>query len=1595
MDKSGKVLNPGQLTFDAASFAWGQYTIQVDNVAFGSNALSMSGRLILPNNAGTIKATDLTVSTSGTILKGTLSSDNLIITYAGYSLTPKRLVLKADGVEMDAVFTIKGLPGDVTVNSLEFHTDGIVKLKEVVYAAKTIAVGNFTVKDLQFISTTLKDLTINGTLQLPQGVGGTIAATGIQFDANGTASVQSIAVQNVAITYQQYQIMLLTAVYANERITVTGTMQLPNGAGQLTLKDLSFDAAGNFYGGSLQLTDAKVSYQGWDLTLSSAAMDAHGIVTLNGTAINQKVQPPIRIDVAGFSFQGTKMLTYGTTTLEGGTIAWNSYTVTVDTVQLSNGTMTFSGSVVLQGKGSVRASDICVDKNGNWLSGNLGIASSQTLSFAGFTVTLDNLTVQNDGTIIYDGTIILPDNNGKFIGKGVTITSGGQPSGGTWRYDGPGLTYNGYKLIIKTLSLLSDGLHAASLSLQLPNTQATITAFDVVFTGPLNITIGRIDVGNLSFVQNGFTFTLIDAGFTGSNLSVSANVIAPTLGTASVKNLIITNTGQLQGGILTYSNAWKWGSLSVSVDSLSYDWNNGVAVLNGTVTLPNNVGTVKATGVTINTRDGSVQSATLAVTTTLNYGGRGVTSAIAAYTPGQIAVGGTILLGDQLGSITISSLDISTASGAISGGQFTYNPGQPITFGSCSVTIRNVTLTPSLLTLTADLQLPQNLGTATAENATFTLDGRFHTDDVLLTNMKPVSFGGFSFQLVKGTIRESNILLNELTATIGGSVTIGYDSLLIDGSGMHDGRFDFSKTKIDYKGYVVAVAQSQQLSNGGVSIDGTIQLPESKGPARVNDIILTSLGPDFTKAKIDYSSLPNLLPAGFKATITDAEFVDGGFEVSGTIDMLPLFKSNFKKLLVAPDKIAVAAIEMDLADFHVGSLKFPGLILKFAEQKKSWGISVSGDVSLADGAIKGLSFSGTVYSDGNFDASLITSVKAVPIGEGFYLVRAGGGFAKNNSDYETTINGTFVPADPAIPPEKSKVTADGTLTIHSTGIIDGALDVKMFGVVSMAKANTVLDLKKKTMTIDGTLTTAEVLTYKGTMTMTSQPFRCDGTGALSIVGFQAGSAKFIITDSVAETNVKFAISNPRGGSLIDVEGKAKIRYAGDPQLVIDKATLSLDSYSIAGGSLIVSSDKIAATGKITILSSDASLQFLATRTPPPEKKKSGGAPASFQPGERSSNSLGDILDSKNGIDLDVLKSDYPSIYQEILDARVQLMVYHSGGFGHAMIEADLIDKISETILSYVNVAGLDADEIHTEVKGFLEGPIGMNSLPSPILLPVGGTENSGPKIEITHPAPPLLASADKVTLDLTPEFAFFKIQAPQYSDRIEFVSDADIPALLEASAAEDLTGGFALQYFTATATIAFRGLTFSSSTLTIAEGSFSGTGTVTIPGIGSGVVNFQGDKDGIKSFSGTINATIHGYHLSTAGVSYTCSGNSATMSLSDSYNVMGSNFAASATVDEKNGSFTISSFKLHGNLDVDGTVHFDFHWKCFHIKIHFHVHVNFGTATFSYSNGGFAGSVSECIDFPWPIHKKCVSFDVNVSTGSTSICFDLFGSHCL
>ena len=671
--------------------------------------------------------------------------------------------------------------------------------------------------------------------------------------------------------------VILTAAntYSGGTVASGGTLDLTNagtiGTGALTVSGGTVDLGG----GTLTNTIASLTSG----TIQNGSITNSGnYIFQGGSIINAPLQGPGSLTMNGVSntliLKGAQAYTGGTT-VSAGTLQVDTTSLNGDVTdnanltyaQTTNGTyqgtlngitgigsLTINGSATLTLGGDINNNNSysggTIVKSGGLLLDAAGSIGSGTLSVAGGTVNLNNLTITNaftsSGGIVTNGVIT---NNLGYTLQGGTIYANLEGAGT--------LTMNGSNntLILAAVNTYSGGTVASAGTIALTNG-------GTIGSGSLTITGGTVDLGGET-LTNAFSLapqgTIQNGSITNSgNYIFQGGTIAATLqGPGSLTMNGVSNTLILEGH-QAYTGGTFITAGTLQGDSVSLG--GGDITDNGNLTFAQtNNGTYSGSANGIS----GTGSVTINGTGTLTLGGDG--SGNNSYTGGTLVTNGGVILSSAgsigTGTLTVAggSIDLNgkvitnalvSSGGSISDGTLTNDAGYTLQGGTVSAVIAGagtLTMNGSNNTLTLEGVNTYSGGTvASAGTLGITNGGTLGTGSVLINgaifDLGAGTYTANNTTITSGTIRNgvltnsgtyTNLQGGTILATIQGTNGLAFNTssnnLILGASNSYSGGTTVGAGTLTLETNTALGAGSLTISGGTVDLGGTT----------LNDTLLT------------------------------------------------------------------------------------------------------------------------------------------------------------------------------------------------------------------------------------------------------------------------------------------------------------------------------------------------------------------------------------------------------------------------------------------------------------------------------------------------------------------------------------------------------------------------------------------------------------------------------------------------------------------------------------------------------------------------------------------------------------------------------------
>lgn len=1204
---TGKIEDHGNITYTGQTWTLGSTSFTIDSVKLEEDYIELKAKMQLPNNAGEVDLTDMKVSTSGNLLSAEVDVQGISMGYNGYTVALSSAKIEGEELELDGTINLSTF-GTFTVSDLEFDLSaGTFDQGTISSDNAEFTLGSFTAvpQTIAFID---NKIDIDGYLKLPKIFGDSASVTidSLAIGTDGSFSIASVKSNNVEVTYKGFD-LAFTELAWTDGLVISADLTLPGNSQPISVKDLKVAQDGSVTGGSIEASGVSIAYHGFSLTLDEAEFLPGDGAKMSGTFAVEQAKASLSVTDLEFGSQG--ITHFGSVAMKSSSsIKWHSFDVSVSSVSVdSSGTVLVDGGISLQDVGSLTVKELGFTSAGNFIPGDITLENQTSLSFGDYSATISTLAFSND-VISVDGSIGLSGNRTVSI-AGMSIDFDGNFDGGKLTYSGDPITFQGSKITPYDIGFENKVL-SASASMVLPDDLATVTVTDLTIDKDFNVTVGKIEVAGVSIHYKGIIVNLDSAVYNNSDLALWGNIQNDKLGNLKVTGLTMNTQGVITGGAVDYSGTQTFGSLEVDITDLGFDWGQGDITISGSLQLPSNIGTLVVDTIVLDPHSGALKSGTLSATSPVNYGGVGIESISATIDDSKIELSGTASLPDNVGTISVDGLDINLNSGDISGGTFTFHEQTPIKFGGASVSITSLTFNLTEVDLSAQIQLPSNLGQAGVNDAKFS-NGKFTLGSVSFSGQS-ISIKGVSCSITKGLITSDAVTVS-VDVSLSDAAEFAIDDFSYDyASGdFSGGTFNLEKAEIKYKDFDLIILQTTNQTDKA-KFSAKFSIPDSDGYATINNIYISlEDGVDFSQMDIDYGSLPNLLPTGFKMTVKEFEAINNGILFSGSIEILGS-SADVEGLKVTTSGIDIDGLTFHTPSFKLGSYSMPNLDFAFSKSDDVWEIDISGKADIPD--VGALDFSGYVKSDGDFGGEFVLKGASIPLGEsGFALYNPGGGIYDSSGVFTVKMQGDFAPEG-----MNYVYVLHGELSVNSLGVIQGSTEGKLFNMITLQRSYCSIDLAKGKLVYDTEFSygiqtppkttvikkvdavtqkipTIELMGYGGGVNVSTWTgIDISGSGNCTLIGIEMGTISLDINDKHFEFYADFHVPNPAGGpNLIEVTGNVDIDYdegAGDLS-----GSASVLGHDLVAMDFNFSPDQMAGSASINMAIAQFNVDFQATK----------------------------------------------------------------------------------------------------------------------------------------------------------------------------------------------------------------------------------------------------------------------------------------------------------------------------------------------------------------------------------------------------------------
>ena len=812
-------------------------------VNFGGGSLGLSGLTIndaelgipqnlLPSNVSPITVTGaLTITRASgqpTSISGLLSVGPVAISLAGFTVNTGSITLSNAGLSINnaqlslpaSLFPSGSTPPMLTGNlsiTPAFTVSGSLMTGpfSIPLAGFTVSADGITLSTDQGLVVSNARLTLPANL-LPAG-SSTLALTGtltIDPQFNVTASLASgpisitLAGFNVAVDNITFSNTSGLAI-VNARLSLPAALFPSNSAlpvltGNLTVSP-SFAVAGQLATGAFSIPFAGFTIAASGITLSTGTglVVSGASLTLPASLFPSGSTPPV---LTGNLTISPSFAVSATLTTGPFSIPVAGFTVSAGGVTLSN-----AGLVVSNARLTLPASFLPANSSPVTLVGNLSIdtrfnvtaslsVSNVNIAYAGVTLHVDSIVLNNNGLAVTNATVTLPSDLGGGTLIGNLTVSSSFAINGSLALRRPSFTFHGLTVSADSISLSVSVNQTTNAVFQISNARVTLPSD--LGTLPLvgNLTasigggtriVGQLSTTNASFIFQGYTVNV--GAITLDNNGIRASGLSLTLPSRfNVNGQPVVLTGALgldvSGGHTTFTGSL--GAQNIQLAAFGFTLTvasitvgtDGLSVQNATLTLPQALATL----VSLN----SVTLASLTITPDFQVSAR--------VNPLSFSLAGA--------SVATGPLDLGTNGISVPGASVTL----PASLGGRTFTMPNLTLSPS--------------GDASGDSGAASSGDRCFGFNVNVLSAQACGFG----------FRNGGIFIASVSASvpvIQGSFTL--NGISFDGHhfGIQGGSVSLALPPINAGGFTISAQATLTFSdlNGSFTFDlvgsGTIDIP--------------------------------------------------------------------------------------------------------------------------------------------------------------------------------------------------------------------------------------------------------------------------------------------------------------------------------------------------------------------------------------------------------------------------------------------------------------------------------------------------------------------------------------------------------------------------------------------------------------------------------------------------------------------------------------------------------------------------------------------------------------------------------------------------
>ncbi|BDU49470.1 hypothetical protein [Haliovirga abyssi] len=661
--------------------------------------------------------------------------------------------------------------------------------------------------------------------------------------------------------------------------------------GKTTLKELRIDKDGNIYS---KIADSYLNIEGYKVFVDSVEFTNNYLKVENAGVELADNAGTITLKNLDVDFNGKLLkraeFTVAELKLKGMTLNNVDLAFSQDGLEITNGKLIFDK---LGGEFTIDSLKVGKDKR---LSGKLNLNS---MNYKGFNLT--NATVEYENNRFVMSDVELSTNTTKIKLKELSFNLNGEVE----------LTDNivevaGNIIKVSNFAINSEGIEGTGeidLDSKVVNGKIKIENMKIGHDGRV---YGKVIVSNMKV--NDMNLKLASSEFVGDGIVLNGELISAGMA-YKVVNLKISKDGVQLLGAVSVSGDSVIAGYPVQVENVSYDSTGKIAIINGILKLPNNVGVFKINSLKLNTETGEIVEEAEVSGKIATFNGYKVELSKLRFDNSGFYMSGDILF--PYGTIAKAENIKVTPEGEISGKISAEN----IKFNGYEVKSTAIEVKDREFILSGDMKLPGNVdGTIKLKGLHIGFNGKVKVDSFVATGLKAY---GSEINVTNVSFDDTGLKLAgdiKLPETVGGAKA-ELKNLHI----LRDGTFvgNISVGKVNYKNSSIEI-ETANFSNEYLILSGKLA-NNSAGELTVKRLMVARTG-KVSFDEISYQGTVNV--SGYPVYITSSVYnpSEGAYTINGELNLNGgIVKiNNLQVDTLGADAKIVKAGEIEIGNINIG-----------------------------------------------------------------------------------------------------------------------------------------------------------------------------------------------------------------------------------------------------------------------------------------------------------------------------------------------------------------------------------------------------------------------------------------------------------------------------------------------------------------------------------------------------------------------------------------------------------------------------------------------------------------------------------------------------